>query len=65
MAVAEYGRVLRDESGMEPGAIADVALSVLHMHFNRMCGPESGKERASLSLLRESLQGHLARAGRS
>jgi class I lanthipeptide synthase len=65
LALARYGRLLRDQFRYDPGRIAAAALSLTHMHFNRLCGIDQRAERQSLSLFRELVQAHLARTANS
>lgn len=57
-ALVEYGRTLR-ELGPERWSSASGALaSLLHMHYNRLTGPDREGERVSYALARGALQAH-------
>lgn len=61
-AVAAYARTLqRDAVGPRR---SEVLASLLHMHFNRLVGPDRPAEWRALSLLRETLHSHQARGAR-
>lgn len=60
-AAAAYGRQLSIQSGGDTNAVITALMSILHMHFNRLCGIDELKERQSLSLLRELVVSQLTR----
>jgi thiopeptide-type bacteriocin biosynthesis protein len=60
-AAAAYGRQLSLQSAGDTNAVITAVMSVLHMHFNRLCGIDEPKERQSLSLLRELVVSQLSR----
>ncbi|GAA4923821.1 thiopeptide-type bacteriocin biosynthesis protein [Stackebrandtia albiflava] len=57
-ALVVYRHALEEGGGPDP---ATVSLDLLHMHANRMLGPDPAAERRVLSLLRELVHGHTAR----
>ncbi|MFI0483937.1 lantibiotic dehydratase [Actinomadura sp. 9N215] len=63
-AVAAYGRLVRRlaEAGRLPVPPESILLSLLHMHHNRLLGPDRDKERRCSAVLRGAVQAHLDRA---
>ncbi|MGH3240406.1 MAG: lantibiotic dehydratase [Spirillospora sp.] len=63
-AVAAYGQLVRRlaEAGRLPVPPESILLSLLHMHHNRLLGPDRDKERRCTAVLRGAVQAHLDRA---